>query len=194
MSTLNESVARKQEVGIATSANEYVFAFGDNLVTTNNSAFGAVSAKVPTTTEPDIDVANGRGVVEVAGATLVDILFFGSDADGETGAFRVWGWHPLVVGGEVVWIPKLLLSGGTLTLSAQAATAIVANGFMADTVAATVDLTASSGGAIVKSPAGTVDNAAGSIALDPQGAAFLEIEMTRNSLTAASLGALVRRY
>lgn len=190
--TLRDTVNRVTSFGIATSANEFKPAFGASVVTTNNSSLAAASGKVPTATAPETSVAAGRAVVEVASHTLVDLLFFGAGDADETGSYRVWAWFPCNLNGTLVYIPKLLLVG-TVTLSAAAATALVASGRMADAVVVSNDYTPSANGAVVKNPT----DSAGYITLDPGGAAFLEVELTRADAGgdgADSLGALVRVY
>lgn len=121
-----------------------------------NSTATAFTAKIPVATKP-----SGTGVFDVFAAALgiatahclpkfLQVIPFGTDADGETFDLRVWGWSR-VLGGNL-WVPQLLTQLA-VTLGNVSGAAIGTNHFLSDTLVATDGAVADSGtGTSILSP------------------------------------------
>lgn len=155
---------------------------------TYNTALTAESAKAPTATRPTTDTATGRyvfGDAEIVDRVLVQVGFILTDAADETASASVWGWQQTATG---FWLPKLL---ATLAVTAGTRTGVsggeVTNtDFFADTITASVDHTVRE----VKS--WTATNGIAYAEIDAMNSDLIEVEVTRNSGTSASVKPFLR--
>lgn len=167
-----------------------IFPGGSN--TTNSSAIAAASAKSPTITEPVSDLSAGRGIIAVSDDNWLMLEFFGTDAANETGGFAVWGWRrvrPSAAGQSPLWVPHLLAQG-TFTLGSLAGVAaspVDADQLFADGITVSTDNSLSPPSATAL---GTGANGAARLALDFEGFALAEVELTTQGGSAASVNGL----
>lgn len=167
-------------------------------VTTRNSAFAAISAKADVLTRPATDLTAGRIVFQRPSGSLIELLFFGTNADGETFNYRVWRWGQVVEKNDrgLTQFTPHLVAAGAVTLSAKTGVSggIITNtDFYADTVTDTSGRS-SAGYALnaVLDGASTPDNSPMVLRIDPKADMDIEVEITRNGGTADSGGVLYR--
>lgn len=151
---------------------------------------------------PQDDIAAGRLIFSPTSGSVSMLAFFGTDAANETASGRLWAWHQYTIAGPAVnetqWV-KYLLCEFTLTLGTRTGVAgglINASQLWADTITITTN-----GGLMPNkvrvlgrrdgSDALTPDNTQQYLLADMLGAAYGEVEITRNGQTAASIGVAV---
>lgn len=162
--------------------------------TTNNSALTAMTATpdVLAASKPENSttntVTNGRFFIDVNDALHALFQFFGTDAADETFAFQIFSWRGIRdYNGDILSYQRTpLYVSGVGTLGAETG---VANGSVtaSELYADTITGTDRSGSAEV-----IFNEADGKAALqlDVKGSAFVEVEVTRNGQTAATIGVL----
>jgi len=171
--------------------------------TTYNTAFAAISAKVDVlqtdaAPAPQTDLSVGRWVFSKPKGSLAEIMLIGTDAANQTFSYRVWRWSQVVNlydAGITQWHPNLVETG-VVTLGAQTGVAggvVVATQLYPDamTKTATRSDVGNATNAVFDGPSTPDDNSC-SLRIDPKGDALIEVEVTRNGGTAASIGLLVR--
>lgn len=154
----------------------------------NSSALTTSTNKAPRLTAPETNATNGAfvfGDEEIVDSILVHIGFLLTDANNETASAAVWSWQRTGAGN---YIPRLLC---TLNIIAGARTGVAghevgATAFIADTIAAATDSTIRG----VKVSAPTDGFAVAEI--DHGGGDYIEVEVTTNSGTAASVKPIAR--
>lgn len=155
---------------------------------TNSTGLTTSANKAPRLTAPATDTANGIFVFsdpEITDSILIGVGFLITDANNETASAAVWGWQQ-TTGGN--FIPRLLC---TLTVTAGARTGvsghqIAATDYIADTIAVVVDNT-------VRTVNVTTPTDGLAVAeIDHYGSDYIEVEVTTNSGTAASVKPIVR--
>lgn len=178
---------RSQGVSGLTTRGDFVV---PSTASANSSALTAQSAKAPSATAPETSASTGRyifGDEEVINQTLILLGFVLTDAANETASANVWSWQRCAGG---LWVPKLLC---TLAVTAGARTGIsgaeITNSeYFADTITDSVDNTvrgvnywaASDGVALAE--------------IDHMGGDLIEVEVSINSSTAASIKPIVRGF
>lgn len=174
-------------------------AFPWRRLTTTNSTATSHASVVPTTTEPAETTAGvvnlkTRGAWCTDGAHTSDLVMiqpYGSDANNENYAMRVYGWSKLADADDSdmhgLWVPMLLVEC-TVTLGNIAATTLGANNFMADTV--TID---KGNGALHTASSPTGDLPA-YLVVDPLGSHYLQFtfDIDSSGTASASANALIR--
>lgn len=155
--------------------------------TTNSTALVAEASKAATLIKPVTTTSAGRYVLDVVDelgkASLMCLQFLSTDANNETYDAQFWGWTQIA--GTGVWVPHKL---GEISLTAGSKTVVIGGTtyFLPDTISidldATYNLSMEVDGANTASPG----NGAAYVTLDPTGHELLEVEISRNSATAAS--------
>lgn len=170
--------------------------------TTHNTAFAApdeIQTQVDPASETSADrefgslrgnFTTGIGVIETAGESFLTLLFYGSDADGETFDARLIGWR--FVNNFGMWIPRQLCSLactlGNRALPTNTPDLDPAVSYLwVDTITVTNDTVLNG---VQKLEPGTPDNTPTEITIDTMGFQYITCEFTRNGKTAASMNAL----
>jgi len=182
-------------IGVGTS--QYPFQLPPcHLLTTNGNALSALGAYSHMVNKPVPDPTNGVYIFGPFDPTnAVELKFFGTDANNETGLARVWSikekTNPAIAGPVVEYIGTILLNlaltlgDASLNVNSKAIPGVTANYKAVDTITLTNDYTR--GGATVY---GDGADAWPSLFFDRVGAPFLVVELSIASSTAAGLGVI----
>jgi hypothetical protein len=153
-----------------------------------NSTATAFTAQTPTLTEPSgtgkFDLNNY--LIDGRLPTHIELVFFGTDGDNDTGDCRVYIWNRSEDG---VYVPRLLLDA-SLVFGNIAASDIAANTFMVDTITQNDGPAA---GTYWQSIIDCQEDMVGSIIVGLRGARYLSFDFDRvGGQEAASLNAYWR--
>lgn len=159
---------------------------------TNNTALVAESAKASTATKPATATASGRYVLDslddLGKVSLCAVTFLGTDAANETFNAKLWGWSQ--VAGTGVWIAHLL-GEVAVTLGSRTATIEGTAYLLPDTIGVTSDYSYDASIEVNGGAGG--GNGCQWFSFDPSGHQLIEIEVSRDSATAASMWPMYRR-
>lgn len=171
---------------------------------TYNTAFGNIEAKADfvqvdggSSSSPQMAVSSGRYIVNRSHGTLLEMQFYGGNAENLTGSARIWGWSQIINGLDqqiIQWHPTLLaIVSLTTGLEPGIASGLVtASQYYCDTLSVTSDRTLGPNGARVLAPTGAADQGVVTLVVDPMAHDVVEIEVTRNGGTMTSIGVLHR--
>lgn len=165
-------------------------------LTTNGNALSALGAYSHSVSRPVPDPTNGIFVFGPFDPTnAVEMKFFGTDANNETGLARVWGLKEFtnagIAGPPIEYVGTILLNLGLtlgnadLNVNSKALPGVVSGYKAVDTITLTNDYTR--GGATVY---GAGADAWPSLFFDRVGAPFLVVELSIAASTAAGLGVI----
>jgi len=136
---------------------------------------------------PETDTDSGLAVLHCEGANRATIRFCGTDSDGETFSYAIYGLVRVVQGGRKCFLPEKVDEQATAVLGATqpgaAATFIEASTFLVDTLG---EPQAKHATAVVR----TDTNALGSVIIDCTDYEAIVILVTTNSKTAESVTVL----
>lgn len=163
-----------------------------NSTTTTYASVAPTTTSPATTTAGVIDLKNFGGWCTDGAHTsdLVMVMPFGSDANNENFAMRVYGWSRIVDSDTTIntlWVPMLLVEC-TVTLGNIAATTLGTNNFMADTVA--ID----KGNGNLHTASSPTGDLPAYLVVDPLGSHYLQFtfDVDSSGSASASANALIR--
>lgn len=151
------------------------------------------SAKASTTTKPVTDESTGRYIIDVSDelgkASLAALALIGTDNANETFNARLWGWTQVYPDGS--WVPNYLGDISTITLGSKTVAIGGVTYQLPDTLTASPDYTYNASIEVIG--ASSAGNGFATVTIDPSGHELLEVEMSRNGATAASMWLMYRR-